>query len=574
MVASGNRSILQLTTLDEGGDCFYRLRWPAAHLASLEPNWRVINLDCQARERFEWGEAADVLILVQCADLEMLPVIQDRKRRGKKTLVELNDNFYQVVPWSPVAKEWSSPLTWANYETIARASDALIVTSEALKDLFAPKFPSLPIHILENHFPHSTQPLDEIVAKRAEAADNSLAIGWGGSQGHMADFLHISEFLGELLRESPHVRLHVMGNKSIPELTHFPKQQFFFTPWSSIHDYFSFWKPVQIGIVPLLDTPYNQCRSDIKAIEMSALGVLPLLPDAKPYQNFIRTTGIKPYKNLAHLKEILGEYMLRPERIHQDVKICYDYVNKERLLAHDRKRRDLIAHFLPKDSELCHWPCERGYLEHCGTPQEKTSTSEALAVADSFLKLKQHTDALRTLQRARFRNQAVPELALAELRTLRIAGDPALGEQLEQSIQRFPLDVRFLLLKVQWASDSASLNSGWDQLLTLLETQPRAFADFFAPQTVKLLLVQGQADPNLLLPIAERLSALLPNSGELRFFLAHAYEASGRTALALEQFSWLARQSEIYTKSSIFSSLDLSYLQAWCSALAARSQAS
>jgi len=39
-------------------------------------------------------------------------------------------------------------------------------------------------------------------------------------------------------------------------------------------EYFKFLQTITIGLAPLIDTPYNRCRSDVKAIEYSAHGAL------------------------------------------------------------------------------------------------------------------------------------------------------------------------------------------------------------------------------------------------------------------------------------------------------------
>lgn len=41
--------------------------------------------------------------------------------------------------------------------------------------------------------------------------------------------------------------------------------------------------PFDIGIAPLEDTAFNRCKSDIKFLDYVALGVLPILSDARPY---------------------------------------------------------------------------------------------------------------------------------------------------------------------------------------------------------------------------------------------------------------------------------------------------
>ena len=79
------------------------MRWPAEQVAKQNPDWRILNLPFSAEERYDWGLEADLLVLIQNSDIDFLPVIEMRRKLGRKTLVEYNDNFYEPQPWSPAA---------------------------------------------------------------------------------------------------------------------------------------------------------------------------------------------------------------------------------------------------------------------------------------------------------------------------------------------------------------------------------------------------------------------------------------------------------------------------------------
>ncbi|MBN8550157.1 MAG: hypothetical protein J0M12_12640 [Deltaproteobacteria bacterium] len=450
------RTIVQFVHLDETGDSYYRMRWPAAQLATLEPSWRVINLNVLAKERFEYGEKADLLVVYQSADPQVCALIKRRRERGRKTLVEYNDNFYAPQAWSPVAAEWQSPLLWQKYEQLMTEADGVIVTGPGLAELFSSRVAREKIHIIENLFPHEPEPF----ARAFPSSTGEVTIGWGGSLGHMADFLSVAPILKEVLDEAPGTRLRIMGNRAIPELVAFPADRFEFVHWGSVQEYFQFWKPVHIGIAPLLDTEYNRCRSDIKAVEMSACGVLPLLPDALPYRDFLQKTGLQPFRNFHDLKERLGQYVMRPERIREEAERCYNYVKNFRLGEHNRARLQLYSQHLSGRSDTFEWPVGAGYHELTGTAQDKTAVQEALAVADSFMKLRQPGDALRTLERLIDSNPDIPELILARLKILKNTADGALMAQLERAEAAFPGDLRFTLLHAQWADDIIGVVDG------------------------------------------------------------------------------------------------------------------
>ena len=61
-----------------------------------------------------------------------------------------------------------------------------------------------------------------------------------------------------------------------------PRQFAFHQPGSLAH-YLQWLKGIDIGLAPLLPTPYNQCRSDVKFLEYAAHGVVPVLQRLAPY---------------------------------------------------------------------------------------------------------------------------------------------------------------------------------------------------------------------------------------------------------------------------------------------------
>lgn len=563
------RTILQLTALDETGDSNYRMRWPAAQLSQFEPSWRVINLDAGAKERFEWAERADLLVLYQSADLELMPVLKSRRARGKRTLAEYNDNFYAPQAWSPVVQEWSSPLLWQHYECLMQAADGVLVTGKGLETLFAGTVDRSKIHIIENCFPFDVEPF----ASLYPPSKDGIVLAWGGSLGHMADILAVAPLLREILAETPGVRLQIMGNQAIPELLRMPPDRFEFTPWGPVQEYLRFLRKAHIGIVPLLDTEYNRCRSDIKAVEISALGGLPLLPALPPYEEFLRATGLKPYQSFSELKEQIAAYIMRPERIREDAERCYHYVKNARLGSVDRKRLQVYAQHISGKSDPDSWPVGAGYHEVRGTRQEKSAIQECLAVADSFVKLRQLDDASRALERFLAQNPHVPEVALADLRVRRSLGQPATGAKIEQAAKSFPRDLRFRLLQAQWAQSSEELSTAWNAIIAALRPAKQAAQDFFRPHVMKLFMSMAQASPQLLLPIGEALLGIYTNAAELRFYLAQSYEHAGNFQLAQSHFNWLRDSKRLSDPNhSILTELDNGYLEAWCQALEARLQ--
>ena len=108
----------------------------------------------------------------------------------------------------------------------------------------------------------------------------------------MPDLLSFLPRLEALIKSRDDLEFWAMGNKAIGRYVKLPKEKFIYVPWGNMEQYFAFWKQVDIGISPMLDIPYNTCRSDIKAIEMGAMGVAPVLQSFDMYQDFSEASGV------------------------------------------------------------------------------------------------------------------------------------------------------------------------------------------------------------------------------------------------------------------------------------------
>jgi hypothetical protein len=540
-------TIVQLVLIDESGDSYYRMRWPGATLAKQRPGWRIVNLDSRAKERYDYAASADLLVLYQSVDLDMLPVIADRRRRGLKTLVEYNDNFYAPQAWSPVAKAWSSPLVWQIYEHLMDAADAVLCTGPGLHEVFAQRLPPSRIHILENQLPFVPAPRPEPTANELLGGPRTLRLGWAGSLGHMADLLSVVPLLRELVQELPELRIHLMGNQAIPGLVNLPKERLRFTGWGSMHEYYEFWRSVDLGIAPLIDTPYNRCRSDIKAVEMAGLGVAPLLPQALPYEVFLRETGLTPVLNHRELGDRVRVYARNRPQLSADATTAQDYVARHRVDLSRTERVRLYESMLPQEpactlqmdasqSRASLHTLPTGYQERSGVAEAQLPSAKKLEEASERLQRGDKEAALRLVECLAAENPRHADVRLSLLR-LRAQLSP-IEQHLATAIADFPRDFRFLLLRIQLCRVVIDREAAWALLLAALQAAPLAAQRFFRAEVVRLLIADLERIPTLL-PLAERAAGLYQTTVALRMALAEQHARAGDEARALAHFQWL-----------------------------------
>lgn len=536
------RTIVQLVLVNDTGDSFYRMRWPGADLAKQNPNWRVINLDAQAKERFEWGLNADLLVLLQSSDLDLLWLVQERKKLGKKTLVEYNDNYYHPQPWSPVVDAWNSPLIWQSYELIMNSADALMVTGPGLKSLFKQHYPG-EIFEIENHFP---RPLPDFKLLWSEPGER-IKIGWAGSLGHMADIISVRDVLAKLLKDFPQVDFFAMGNESLPEVLQLPNDRFKSFPWGSMEDYIRFWGPIHIGIAPLLDTPYNNCRSDIKAIEIAASGAIPVLANALPYKKFIKETKVPSFESPYGLYNALKNLIQKPAALRSIAERSYNYVRDNRI-GPNRKERSELYQSLIQDTAHSNYrfPFPLGYHEVMGTSQPEPPTRSAVLAIQQLLNQKRIQEGRDLMNQLAEQHPSHPDLQIAKFK-LSLGQDRTEGlKLLPQLRKKFPRDLRFLMSELAGEPEKARYHERLQALLTEFESLESKNRTVFLND---LLLVLKRAIARF--PIdtesLKRISDLFPSSPEISLMYAQSLTSIGRVIEASEIYSELRERLQKVT---------------------------
>ena len=138
------------------------------------------------------------------------------------------------------------------------------------------------------------------------------------------------------LARCPQASFSFMGNEQqfLRVFGDLPQDRRSFCPAGSLDDYYRFLETLDIGIAPLLDNPYNQCRSDIKFVEYASRGVVPVLAAVTPYlQNVEAGTTAFLFKGNAELEEVLIRLIGDADLRQRVAGRAYEYVKAERLEA-------------------------------------------------------------------------------------------------------------------------------------------------------------------------------------------------------------------------------------------------
>jgi glycosyltransferase involved in cell wall biosynthesis len=263
------------STQDETtGDFYYRTFAPGVGMAQCDGVY-VVNLVYFHRLRRDVMLDADVLILNNVCDADLLPVIRDRKALGKPTVYELCDDLWALPPSSPMRLFYDQSNNMLLIKRLAHYCDALQFSSPELKRKFG--FLNSNSRVFPNQ-------ILEAPPQRARKAEGSVIVGWGGSNGHLSDMAKISDPLIRWIMSRENVHLYLMCADRIwglfDALPEDRKKRF---ATGSLAEYYNFLSHLDIGLAPLEDTPFNRSRSDVKFLEYAAYGVVPVVQGTGPY---------------------------------------------------------------------------------------------------------------------------------------------------------------------------------------------------------------------------------------------------------------------------------------------------
>ncbi len=327
-------SIVQVASLGTIGDNVYRVHEPAAALAKL-PGVQMFEVHAQSRQRDAAALAADVLVLTMTLDVEVFRLIHQRRCLGKATICEVNDYLPGVQPSNPAHHTWSDPRGQYLFEQLIMRSDATQVSSAALGQ----KVSALTQHLAVFDNQLAALPAPRQWPDRAPSAA-PLVLGWGGSLGHLQDLQHIAPALIAWLQRHPQARLEIMADPSMAALFEsVAPEQFEFRQAGSLAHYLQWLATLDIGLAPLLPTPYNQCRSDIKFLEYAAHGVLPVLQRLEPYAK-VRDgeTGFL-FDDPQHLLTVLDALAGAPALRQRVADAAHAYLHSQRRIEQHAQQR-------------------------------------------------------------------------------------------------------------------------------------------------------------------------------------------------------------------------------------------
>ena len=229
----------------------------------------------------------DVYLIQRNYGTEMKYAFRWLKEHGCLTVYDLDDRVHtKEEGYEKNPGDYQKPETVEGLLDFIRTVDLITTSTKSLADFFR-RYNSN-VEILPNQLNlDKWNPIFE--RRQSRLWDGKIRIGFSGSYYHIPDIASIVDTLVKIMTKYPNVVLKFIGFHPKP----FEKQLRPFTerieyiPWMLPADYPKHLYDFDIGIAPLTQNLFNQCKSNCKWLEYSSLAIPSIGTQIEPYQEAI-----------------------------------------------------------------------------------------------------------------------------------------------------------------------------------------------------------------------------------------------------------------------------------------------
>lgn len=268
---------------DRGGCGLYRMIMPGRAVANAYPDVEIFAAEGlrgkSTRDRN--GKVtvhslppieADVVVFQRPLNDDLAACIPLVQKQGIAVVVELDDDFRKVHPRN-VSAAAVSPATSprSNWEYLVQAASVADMVTVSTQRLTCYANHSR-VRVVRNYLPQSILSLP----RRVRETGSPVRMGWTGTVAtHPGDLTMTRGAVGDVMTDTGAELRTVGGIAGVAEeLGLRPDQTPISTGWVDIPQYPETVRDnIDVGLVPLMDTPFNQAKSSLKGMEFAALGI-------------------------------------------------------------------------------------------------------------------------------------------------------------------------------------------------------------------------------------------------------------------------------------------------------------
>jgi glycosyltransferase involved in cell wall biosynthesis len=167
-----------------------------------------------------------------------------------------------------------------------------------------------------------------------------IVIGWTGSNTHYADLLEAEDAIAQVVNKYPNVKLLIGGWDKCPLFKNVPDNKKITVPWTTMEKYPEMLSKIDIGVCPLEETKFNEAKSNLKYIELAAMGIPVIASKVYPYEHtitdgqdgfLIKAKGANHIKWVKKLETLINDREVRKQIGTNGRKLIEEKYNQERV---------------------------------------------------------------------------------------------------------------------------------------------------------------------------------------------------------------------------------------------------
>jgi len=132
---------------------------------------------------------------------------------------------------------------------------------------------------------------------------------------------------------------HVIHDKLFYESINLPSEQKSFTPVCTYEQYLQIMTKCDVSFMPLQKNKFNQCKSDLKAVQAASNSLVPLSTPVVYNNNFVNKKTAAFFTTNEELLQILNSWSENPENMRQIGKNAQEYVASNRLYCYQINKK-------------------------------------------------------------------------------------------------------------------------------------------------------------------------------------------------------------------------------------------
>lgn len=254
--------------------------------------------------------------------------MEAQRREGQRVMVEVDDLYLRLPPIAylgqsrPWKKKFDRTMIHEHssqmHEIICReVADGFIVSTSRLEKEYLVF--GKPVFVCQN----TVDPADW---RFRRAKKDVFRIGFAGSGSHMIDMSLVIPALKWAAKQDG-VEVVMLGNIQLPYARNMP--------WTeTLADYRKSLFQLDVGVCPLKNGTWANCKSDLKALEYSMAGALPIVSRVEPYSPWLKhdspaLSADNPRDFLKQVKWCVGNQ----NEVKDRAKACKEKVLAERTTA-------------------------------------------------------------------------------------------------------------------------------------------------------------------------------------------------------------------------------------------------